>query len=153
MGDRLAYLEAAQRAISTKVGYILKASSVYETAPWGKTDQANFYNQILMLKTSLNPFEVLEQTQSIEDELGRQRIQHWGARTLDIDLIFYDNQCINTDKLILPHPLMQERNFVLEPFAEIAPDYKHPLFNKTIKELLLLCEDQLPASKIALMEG
>ena len=143
LGDRFATLEKAALLLSQRVGEINKISSLYETAPWGNVDQPNYLNQALEIATVLSPLELLKATQEIENELGRTRQVKWESRLIDIDLLFYEHRVINTDQLIVPHPHMQRRNFVLVPMLEIAPMKRHPIFKKTIEELYLESEDEL----------
>jgi len=143
IGDRLGNLLKAKFLIQRKIGHIQTLSQVYETAAWGKTDQATFYNQAIQVRTEMTAYEVLDTIHDIENQLGRQRNEHWGPRTIDIDILFFENEIINTQKLTLPHPRLPERNFVLAPLAEIAPDFIHPVLNKSVKELQASCPDEL----------
>lgn len=101
-------------------------SSIYETKPWGKLDQPDFWNQVLEIETELSPLDLLEVCQHIENNLGRKRIVHWGPRTVDIDILTYDNRVYKDERLTLPHPRMEEREFVLAPLREIAPTFILP---------------------------
>lgn len=129
--------------IETQVGFIAKRSTVYETAPWGKTDQANFLNQGLQVESSLQPDELLRSCIGIEKKLGRIRHEKWGARTIDIDIIYFNHEIIDTETLTIPHPRMTERRFVLTPIAEIAPNFIHPTLKTTNAKLLAECNDPL----------
>lgn len=115
---------------------VTKESSIYETAPYGKTDQPDFLNMALEVETDLEPIELLELCLSVENELGRVREEVWGPRIIDIDVLMYEDLEIDIDNLIVPHEEMHLRKFVLEPLNEIAPNAVHPTFNKTVKELL-----------------
>lgn len=115
---------------------VTKESSIYETAPYGKTDQPDFLNMVLEVETNLEPIELLEFCLSVENELGRVREEVWGPRIIDIDVLMYEDLEIDIDNLIVPHEEMHLRKFVLEPLNEIAPNAVHPTFNKTVKELL-----------------
>lgn len=127
MGDRGYYLmESCQRLMAHPGVKILNKSSTYETKPWGKTDQADFWNQVLEIETSLAPLELLDLCQAVEKSLGRERLIRWGPRTIDIDLLNYDNKIWEDNRLILPHPRMEEREFVLAPLREIAPQFILP---------------------------
>lgn len=149
LGDRLSILNAAIVKIGEQIGTVFIQSSFYETAAWGKEDQPDFLNIALGVKTLLNPLQVLEGALSIEEELGRVRHEKWGARLIDIDVILYEDEIVNLmGKLILPHPEMHKRKFVLQPMAEIAPGVVHPIFKKTIFELFRKLNDDLTVLKI-----
>ncbi len=146
MGDRLNYLEETiscfwlYRQLKMK-----KASSIYETAPLGKTDQPSFLNCVLEIDTIFTPQTLLGTMQVVENRLGRQRTEKWGPRTIDLDVLLYGDQLINTPGFIVPHPRMSERAFVMIPLIEIAPDLIHPVFKKTIKELAdVLPKENMP---------
>lgn len=143
MGDRLANLENARAAIQEQVGNILSNSSIYETAAWGMENQAAFLNQALLIDTPFEAIELLENLLKIEKAMGRIRNQPLGPRTIDLDIIFFNDQILDTENLTIPHPHMQKRNFVLTPLNEIAPDYIHPIFKKSINQLLIDCADKL----------
>ena len=135
LGNRKELLDKTIELLSQKVGVIISQSKDYETKPWGVTDQPDFLNLAVSIHTHLKPLEILEQTQSIENQLGRVRKEKWGARLIDIDLMFYGDEIIDEPNLKVPHPLMQERDFALIPLAEIAPDFVHPVLRKTVSEL------------------
>ncbi|HEX8461629.1 MAG TPA: 2-amino-4-hydroxy-6-hydroxymethyldihydropteridine diphosphokinase [Segetibacter sp.] len=147
IGDRLNNLQKAAEAIEKQAGKIIKKSALYETAAWGKTDQSSFLNQVLGISTTLSATDLLATLLAIELELGRQRYEKMGPRTIDIDILFYNNDCINTKNLKVPHPQIAFRRFVLTPLNEIAPHFVHPVSGKTIKELLLECPDNLEVIK------
>ncbi|ACC98317.1 2-Amino-4-hydroxy-6- hydroxymethyldihydropteridine pyrophosphokinase [Elusimicrobium minutum Pei191] len=133
-GDRLRNLQAAAGLIKS-VGKIEKTSSVYESEPWGYAGQKNFYNMALSLFTGLQPLTLLSKLKEFETSLGRKPTFKNGPREIDLDIIFYGSKVINLPELTVPHPLMQDRNFVLFPLYEIAPKAKHPLLEISIEEL------------------
>lgn len=142
-GNRIATLDTAKQLLSQQLGTIDKISSLYETAAWGKTEQPNFLNQAILLSTKYNPIEALSIINQIENQLGRQRTEHWGQRTLDIDILLFDDQIIHSSRLVIPHPELQNRRFALVPLCDIAPNLAHPIFEKSMKDLLDDCPDQL----------
>lgn len=146
LGDRIAFLEKAREKIGKQVGSVTCSSKIYETAAWGKTDQPSFLNQVLEVQTTLQPEQVLYIINNIEQELGRERFEHWGSRVIDIDILFYDDLVHQTQRLTIPHPHLHTRRFTLAPLAEIAPDLVHPVIIKTTAELLTMCEDALEVS-------
>jgi 2-amino-4-hydroxy-6-hydroxymethyldihydropteridine diphosphokinase len=141
IGNRLKYLNDALELIEEKIGKIQNISSIYETEPWGKTDQPNFLNMTACIHSMLLPEVVLKSILEIEQLLGRIRIEKWRERIIDIDILFYNDEIINLPELIVPHPNMQDRQFVLVPLNEIAPSFYHPVLQCTINELLLKCSD------------
>jgi 2-amino-4-hydroxy-6-hydroxymethyldihydropteridine diphosphokinase len=144
-GDRYRNMQQARTNIELICGQILQVSSLYETAPWGKPDQPDFLNQVLLVQTKLKPRELLSAILSIEEKSGRKRTARNAPRTIDIDILFYNN---DEPGLSIPHTRLADRRFVLEPLNEIAPDFPHPVFGKTVHELLLECKDELAVKKI-----
>ena len=149
-GDRLNQLNLACTLLEEKTGKITTRSSIFETAAWGIEDLPPHYNQALMLETEMNSEDLLEVIHEIEHQLGRKRQIKWGLRSIDIDIIYFNDEIINTPNLTIPHALMQERNFVLSPLAEIAPEFIHPILLMTNKKLLEISKDPLSVQKLNL---
>ena len=141
IGERESFIAKSMEQIEENIGEIITESSIFETIPWGYENQDNFLNSVIKIKTTFDAFKVLKKSQEIENTLGRKRISKWRKRTIDIDILFYNNEIINTTKLIIPHPLIQQRKFVLVPLSEIAPNYIHPILKKSISTLLSECKD------------
>jgi 2-amino-4-hydroxy-6-hydroxymethyldihydropteridine diphosphokinase len=141
LGERELIISNAIRDISDYVGSIITRSHIYESSPWRVEGQESYLNQIIEIKTLLSAEEILTSVLKIENDLGRVRIEKWGERLIDIDIIFFNNDIIETSELCIPHKHMHERNFVLIPLNEIAPDFIHPKYNKTVSELLHYSND------------
>jgi len=135
LGDKISN---CRRAIDEIAGFceIVKVSSLYETEPVGNEDQPNFINSVAEIRTDLSPHELLTHLNRIEEKLGRVRSEKWGPRTIDLDIIFYGDQIIKDDNLIIPHPRAHLRRFVLEPICEIAPEFIHSEIKISVLELL-----------------
>ena len=131
IGDRLVNLEIARKNIEQRCGAIQKQSSIFETEAWGYKDQPAFYNQALCIESALSPQDLMETLLAIEQAMGRERLIPLGPRTIDLDILYYNQTVIETPALIIPHPRLSERNFVLVPLMEIAPDFVHPILKKT----------------------
>lgn len=142
LGDREATLSKAITLISERIAPVISASSLYETAPWGVEEQPAYLNQVISLTTEKEAKRVLQAVLAIEKELGRERRLRWGARVIDIDVLFYGNKILTSEELEVPHPRLHQRKFTLVPLAEIAPEFVHPLFKKTIQQLLNECTDE-----------
>jgi 2-amino-4-hydroxy-6-hydroxymethyldihydropteridine diphosphokinase len=152
LGDREKTILEAKNAISLQIGNIEKQSSIYQTAAWGVENQPSFLNQVIQISTSLSAQEILTQIEDIEKKLGRKRYQKWYARTIDVDILYYENQVFDEEEntttkqknLKVPHPFLHQRRFTLVPLVEITPNFLHPIFEKTNSELLEECLDKLP---------
>jgi 2-amino-4-hydroxy-6-hydroxymethyldihydropteridine diphosphokinase len=147
MGTRFENLDKTREMISGSCGSIIRCSSVFETSAWGKTDQPDFLNQALLLGTKLAASELLICLLAVEQKMGRFRGEKYGPRIIDIDIIFYNHDIVDLPDLKIPHPQMQNRRFVLEPLAEIAPKLVHPVLGRSMTELLYDCPDQLAVNK------
>lgn len=148
LGNREYYISEAVNLINQHAGKVSRRSSYYETASWGKTDQPHFINQAVYLQTKLTPEQLLITILDIEKHFGRKRVIKWGSRTIDIDILFYADRIIMQPDLVIPHPYLHERAFALFPLAEIASDFKHPVYKKTILELRNSLADNLSVKKI-----
>jgi 2-amino-4-hydroxy-6-hydroxymethyldihydropteridine diphosphokinase len=150
LGDKQKVFSEARVRLNQQVGSITNQSAIYETEPWGFESDDIFWNQVLEISTSFSPEEVLQQTQQIERELGRiRKTNQYDSRTIDIDILFYGDQIIQTENLIVPHPRIQERKFALVPLCEIASELIHPVFLKCIQQLLDECTDPLKVCPIS----
>ena len=138
IGDRVAYIQQAVKLLQNDgMLTLVRSSTLYETEPWGNKEQNWFINAVIEAKTQLLPQELLKYCQEIEAQLGRMRsgVPRWGERTIDIDILFYDDKVINTPELTIPHKYLHERAFTLVPLLELVPSFKHPVLGKTILEL------------------
>jgi 2-amino-4-hydroxy-6-hydroxymethyldihydropteridine diphosphokinase len=142
-GDRRGFLQKATDLLESEAGYIIKKSSVYETAAWGKTDQPAFLNQALLLHTSFSAPQLMTLILETEEKMGRIRTEKYASRIIDIDILLFNNEIIESTHVHVPHPQLQYRRFALLPLKEIAPRYKHPVLQKTITQLLKECPDKL----------
>lgn len=147
IGDRMANLQKAKEWIEKKIGHILKESAIYETEAWGNQNQPSFLNQAIIAKSQVSASQTMEAILEIEKQMGRQRNQKFDPRTIDIDILFYNDAIINEHHLTIPHPEIQNRKFVLIPLKEIAPLFIHPVLRKTITHLLQECTDPLEVNK------
>jgi len=147
IGDVEACFKRALEEISVKLGKVEKQSSIYKTAAWGNENQPDFLNQVIIVSTDNSPIYCLQKLLEIEAKLGRIRVEKWGERIIDIDILFYNQEVINTPNLIVPHPLIQERNFILMPLSEVTTQLVHPVMNKSIKTLREECKDKLIVKK------
>jgi 2-amino-4-hydroxy-6-hydroxymethyldihydropteridine diphosphokinase len=148
LGDKKQNLHEAAFHLSAKAGDMLKHSSIYETLPWGVTDQPSYWNQVLLMQTTLSAEELLQIINHIEKIIGRERRIRWEARIIDIDILYFGDLVIETDTLSIPHPRIASRRFTLVPLAEIAPQFVHPVLKVTNQELLIACTDTLPVIQV-----
>ena len=148
-GDRIGNLNKAINLLSTWAGNLIRVSSVYETPPWKMADETNFLNQVLVIETKLPAEKLLDMILQIESIMGRIRTaKGYEPRTIDIDILFFNDEIINNERLTIPHPLIQERKFVLEPLNEISAEYVHPVLQKSIMQLLGECGDKSTVRKL-----
>lgn len=143
LGDRVYNLKQARFFIDKSCGKIIQQSKIYETAAWGSIPQPNYLNQVLLIETDLDPKGLLKALLKTECDLGRIRNEKFGPRTIDIDILYFNNEIIDTDGLTIPHPRIAERRFVLTPLAEIAGEMTDPKYRKNINTMLLECKDEL----------
>ena len=148
LGNSQKQLEVARKHISKKMGEILRSSSFYCTSAWGNTNQPDFLNQVIIINNKLCPEDSMATILDIETKMGRIRTEKNAPRIIDIDILFYNKKIINTKHLTIPHPLMQERNFVMLPLNELSPNFVHPVLKKNIHTLFLTCKDKLAVNKI-----
>ena len=149
LGDRAALLRQARARLAVAAGPIVAESGLYETAAWGREDQPAFLNQALAVRTALSPAALLAACLATEQQAGRQRLEHWGSRTLDVDVLLFGEAIIDEPILCVPHPRLAERRFALVPLAEIAGSRQHPQLGETIEILLARCPDPLPVVRWA----
>ena len=141
IGDRLDNLDQSIKIITERIGNVLEKSSVYESTPWGVENQRNFLNQVIFVESNFDAYTILDLVLQIEKDMGRIRIEKWGERIIDIDILFIDDLIIESENLCIPHEFIAKRKFVLQPMCEIAPGFIHPKLNKTISQLLEECID------------
>lgn len=135
-------LEKSILWLESLVGRIIRKSKVYQSEPWGVLDQSHFLNQVVVLETDQNPIEILQYLKKIEALMGREEGERWGPRKIDLDLLFLERDIFHSSELLLPHPRLHERNFVLLPLQEVFPEWIHPTYQMTAPELLKLCRDE-----------
>jgi len=148
LGNRQAYLKKALYYIERLLGTITATSNIYETQPWGVSEQPNFLNMVVEVQSYQSPQNTLSTILTIEQFIGRVRLNKWGSRAIDIDLLFYGEEVINEPNLKIPHPYIPQRNFVLVPLKEIAEDLLHPVLKVSIHELYTNCKDTLSCKRL-----
>jgi len=147
-GNSIANLNLTNILLSQQIGLVKNTSSFYKTSAWGKTNQPDFINQCIEIITPFPPKMLMQKILQIEKQLGRVRYEKWGPRTIDIDILLFDNIILRDDNLVIPHPQMNNRNFVLAPLSELAPSLIHPSLKKTMKQLANETSDALPIKKL-----
>lgn len=151
IGNKLQNLQKVRLYIKSRIGEIDGESSVYETPPWGFLADDDFWNQVLQVKTNLDPEELLSEIHAIEKLFNRKRdAGYYMSREMDIDILYFDDLILSTDKLIIPHPQLSRRLFVLVPLVELVPGMKHPILNLTNRQLLEQCDDESSIKRIEL---
>jgi 2-amino-4-hydroxy-6-hydroxymethyldihydropteridine diphosphokinase len=148
MGNTLKQLSRAKKLIKKYIGHIANQSSIYATAPWGDTAQADFLNQVIIIETELTAVQTMSMILSIEKQMGRKRTKINAPRTIDIDILFFNKSILDNPDLVVPHPQIANRNFVLVPLSELSPNLIHPVYKQTIHYLLKKCPDRLAVNKI-----
>jgi 2-amino-4-hydroxy-6-hydroxymethyldihydropteridine diphosphokinase len=141
LSDRKKTIDTARQLLAEDLGPVAGRSSLYASEAWGKKDQPDFFNQVVVFESTKKPSEILKITTSVEKQLGRVRHEKWAERLIDIDILFYGNEVVEEKELKIPHPHIHERRFTLEPLVEIMPQYLHPVKGVTMRELLADCED------------
>ncbi len=148
MGNSRQQLVKAKKNIAKQIGAVTRQSNLYSTAAWGNTNQPDFLNQVIIALTKLTAVQTMQTILTIEKEMGRIRTKKNAPRIIDIDILFFNKAIITEKDLIVPHPQLQNRNFVLVPLNQLSPKLKHPVLNKTIHQLLRVCPDTLTVHKI-----
>jgi 2-amino-4-hydroxy-6-hydroxymethyldihydropteridine diphosphokinase len=147
--DRMALIDQCRKSLADFLGPWTNASAVYESEAWGGKSSGNYLNQVLAFETDFSPMEILDKIQSIELQLGRSRDEKWGNRTMDIDILAFGEEVIETEQLTIPHPFLHLRRFVLVPLGEILPDWKHPKIQSSVGKLIEDCPDSSKVWKYA----
>jgi len=148
LGNRIQHFFKARHHISREIGTVVTVSSIYKTAPWGNSDQPDFYNQVIVIQSQLTPQRALEFIHDIEKKMGRDRVEKWGPRTIDIDILFWGSRQLSESNLTIPHPGIPLRKFVLIPLIEVNPEMIHPSLGIPMQFLLKSCADTLAVEKL-----
>ena len=141
IGSKRSNLNAAKKMLAMYVGPVIAQSKLYVSEPWGNEEQNDFINQCLICESNLSCMDILKLSQQIEVQLGKNKKEYWGPRLIDIDILFYGNSIIENKDLVIPHPFLHKRNFVLEPLNKISPEFIHPVLKKSINELYHISKD------------
>ena len=149
LGNRIENLSEGREQIENEVGEIIKASSIYQTASWGITEQPDFLNQVLLMRSKFSAEEIMKLILTIENKMGRVRTQKNASRIIDIDILFFNDEIISLTNLTIPHPEIQNRKFALIPLNEIAPYFLHPVFKLSIQNLLSTSKDKLEVKPLS----
>jgi 2-amino-4-hydroxy-6-hydroxymethyldihydropteridine diphosphokinase len=147
LGDKITNIKTACGLIDLEAGKVVKSSGLYETSPWGNTDQSYFINQVIALETIHEAEKLLEILLEIEKKMGRVRMLKWGERIIDLDILYFNNSILSSERLTIPHPELHRRRFTLVPLCEIAAGYVHPMLQLTNQVLLDGCEDRGAVTK------
>jgi len=148
MGNSKSQLNTAVKQVNKKIGKVIRHSHLYTTAAWGKTDQPDFLNQVIIAETKRSAIEIMQEILLIETAMGRIRTEKNAPRIIDIDILFFNKEIITADELVIPHKEIPNRRFVLVPLNELSPNFIHPVLQKTIHQLLRDCVDKLPVALI-----
>jgi len=146
--DPVYQLREARTHLSKKIGMLLTCSSIYRTEAWGLRKQPDYFNQVVLLKTTRTADKILTILLGIETQMGRKRLSVWEPRIIDLDILFFGQDIINNKNLIVPHPRLHERLFNLVPLMEIVPNWVHPVLGKTVAEMTASCTDSLKVTKL-----
>lgn len=149
LGNRQKNLEVAAALIDKRIGKIIRRSKIYETDAWGIMDQPTFYNQVLIVESKFSAQKVIQKILKIEEEMGRVRTIKNAARIIDIDILFFNDETVNEQNLIIPHQEIANRRFVLVPLNELEPEMIHPVLKKSIADLLSICKDPLKVAPLS----
>lgn len=147
MGNSRQQLSKAKSFIKKEIGKILRQSDLYTTAAWGNTNQPDFLNQVITVETTLDALQTMQTILIIEKKMGRIRAEKNAPRIIDIDILFFNKEIIDQEGLSIPHPQIQNRRFVLVPLNQLSPNFKHPVFKKTVHQLFIHCPDKLNVKK------